>query len=179
MKLYMYLYIQLIQSWKRRAFVYSAYLFRDSKISVNEDLSPKLRPPLNGLQIEEVEKVSGATHTYIMHVARCSRLFLLSEMQVSQRILFGSYRLSTMPSVVSHDVFPWSPVSTYKFQQCCQNSRTASAESICKVSSWAIASSGALTVSCDLGLPLASLCHTKLFYSCLKDYSDLASVSQY
>lgn len=84
-----------------------------------------------------------------------------------------------MPSVVSHDVFPWSPVSTYKFQQCCQNSRTASAESICKVSSWAIASSGALTVSCDLGLPLASLCHTKLFYSCLKDYSDLASVSQY
>lgn len=47
-----------------------------------------------------------------------------------------------MLSVMMH--FPWSPVSTYKSQQCCQNSRTASAESICKVSSWPIASSQAI-----------------------------------
>lgn len=67
-----------------------------------------------------------------------------SEMQVSKRIVFVSYRLSTMASVVCHDIFPWSPVSSYKSQQCCQNSRAASAESICKVSSWALASSGAL-----------------------------------
>lgn len=66
-----------------------------------------------------------------------------SEMQVSKPIVFVSYRLSTMPSVVCHDIFPWSPVSSYKSQQCCQNSRAASAESICKVSSWALASSGA------------------------------------
>lgn len=45
-------------------------------------------------------------------------------------------------SVMMH--FPWSPVSTYKSQQRCQNSRTASAESICKVSSWPIASSQAI-----------------------------------
>lgn len=90
-----------------------------------------------------MEKVSTALH---LHPARCTAEAGAppSEMQVSQRILFVSYRLSTMPSVVSHDIFPWSPVSTYKSQQCCQNSRTASAESICKVSSWAIASSGAL-----------------------------------
>lgn len=40
--------------------------------------------------------------------------------------------------------FPWSPVSMDKSQPCCQNSRTASAESICKVSSWTIASSRAI-----------------------------------
>lgn len=82
----------------------------------------------------------------ILHLARCTAEAGSppSEMQVSQRILFVSYRLSTMPGVVSHNIFPWSPVSTYKSQQCCQNSRTASAKSICKVSSWVIASSGAL-----------------------------------
>lgn len=68
----------------------------------------------------------------------------LPDMQVSKRILFVSYRLSTMPSVVCQDIFPWSPVSPHNSQQCCQNSRAASAESICKVSSWALASSGAL-----------------------------------
>ena len=65
------------------------------------------------------------------------------QMQVSLLILFISYRLSTMSSVVSEDIFLWPPVSTYKSQQFCQNSRTVSAKGICKVSSWVIASSGA------------------------------------
>lgn len=115
-----------------------------------------------------MEKVSIVMHSHILHAALLKQALLLSEMQASQRILFVSYRLSTMPTVVTHDIFPWSPVSTYKSQQCCQNSRTASAESICKVSSWAIASSWALTVSCDLVLPLASPCHTKLFTAVLR-----------
>lgn len=64
------------------------------------------------------------------------------ETQASQRILFASYRLTTMPSVVSHDIFPWSPVSTHKSHSAVKTAGL-SAESICKVSSWAIVSSGA------------------------------------
>ena len=100
------------------------------------------------------------------------------EMQVSQRILFVSYRLSTMLSVVSHDTFPWPAVSTYKSQQCCQNSRTVSAESICKMSSWAIASSGASQHPVILRCLWPLSATQKLFYSCLKDISDHSSVNQ-
>lgn len=88
-----------------------------------------------------MRKVSTAMFFYILHVALLKQALLR---QRCRSVLFVSYRLSTMPTVVSHDIFPWSPVSTYKSQRSCQNSRTASAESICKVSSWAIASSGAL-----------------------------------
>lgn len=90
------------------------------------------------------EKVSTAAYSYILHVALLKQALLLMRCRSVSASLFVSYRLSTMPRVVSHDIFPWSPVSTNKSQQCCQNSRTASAESICKVSSWAIASSQAL-----------------------------------
>lgn len=89
------------------------------------------------------EKVSTAA-CYILHVGLLKQALLLMRCRSVSVSLFVSYRLSTMPSVVSQGIFPWSPVSTYKSQQCCQNSRTASAESICKVSSWAIASSWAL-----------------------------------
>lgn len=85
-----------------------------------------------------------AMHSYVLHIALLKQALLLIRCRSVSTSLFVSYRLSTMPSVVSHDIFPWSPVSTYKSQQCCQNSRTASAESISKVSSWAIASFRAL-----------------------------------
>lgn len=117
--------------------------------------------------------------THTLHVAQLKQALFLSEMQVSQCILFVSYRLSTMPSVVSHDIFPWSPVRTYKSQQCCQNRRTASAESICKVSSWA--SSGALqypVILCCLW-PLSATERIFFFYSCLKNYTDHPAVNQF
>lgn len=96
-------------------------------------------------------------------------------MQVSQRILFVSYRLSTMTTVVSHDIFPWSGVRTYKSQQCCQNSRTAIAESICKVSSWVAAGSGAL--QCPVWSSAASglFLPQRDFHSCLKTLIPISS----
>lgn len=94
-------------------------------------------------------------------------LNLLLEMQVSQSIIFGSYSLSTMPSVVSHDIFPWPPVNMHKSQKCCQKSSTVSAESVCKVSSWAIASSGESQHPAILRA-LWPLCYTKLFTAVLR-----------
>ena len=74
----------------------------------------------------------------LKHVDPLKQALLLRRRRSVSASSVVSYRHSTMPTVVSHDIFPWSPVSTYKSQQRCQNSRTVSAESICKVSSWAI-----------------------------------------
>lgn len=56
---------------------------------------------------------------------------------VSASLFFSSMLSTTLPLLLH------SPVSIYKAQLCCQNIRAASAASICKVSSWAIASSHA------------------------------------
>lgn len=66
---------------------------------------------------------------------------ILVQCRLVSASLFFSSMLSTMLNVVSTDIFPWSPVSIYNSQLCCQNIRAASAASICKVSSWATASS--------------------------------------
>lgn len=66
---------------------------------------------------------------------------------VSASLFFSSMLPPTLP-VRLH-----SPVSTYKAQRGCQSIRAASAASICKVSSWAIASS------------LAS--HSPMIFNCL------------
>lgn len=80
---------------------------------------------------------------------RCSPLFcmVLSSLYESLQWmhLYLSYigpQWCPVLSVMMH--FLWSPVSMDKSQPCCQNSRTVSAESICKVSSWTTASSRAI-----------------------------------
>lgn len=82
-------------------------------------------------------------HTSCKDVAMLKQTLLVQCRLVSASLFFSSM-LSTMLGVVSTDIFPWSPVSIYKSQLCCQNIRAASAASSCKVSSCAIASSWAL-----------------------------------
>lgn len=79
--------------------------------------------------------------SYILQDVAMLKQALLVQCRLVSASLFFSSMLSTMLSVVSTDIFPWSPVSIYKSQQCCQNIRAASAASSCKVSSCAIASS--------------------------------------
>lgn len=71
-----------------------------------------------------------------------------------------------------------SPVSMYKAQLCCQNIRAASAASVCKVSSWAIASSHAsqcpMIFSCLWPFP-----STELFFIALLRISGPSLVGQY
>lgn len=82
--------------------------------------------------------------SYILQGIAMLKQALLLQCRLVSASLFFSSMLSTMLSVVSTDIFPWSPVSIYKSQLHCQNIRAASAASSCKVSSWAIASSAAL-----------------------------------
>lgn len=92
-------------------------------------------------------------------------------MSVSQRSLILLFYASTALPVLLR-----SPVSIYKAQLCCQNIRAASAASICKVSSWAIASSRA-SVSHDLRLPLAVSFHS--FFIALLGIKGPSLVGQY
>lgn len=137
------------------------------------------------------EEVPTAVFSTVLHAA----LLLIGDPSQSTHLYLSYIGPQWCPvlSVMMH--FPWSPVSMDKSQQCCQNSRTASAESICKVSSWAIASSRAIQypeiLRC-LWPPSATQGFSFLgagagggvffflflfFKSCLKNYTDLSSVS--
>lgn len=132
-------------------------------------------------QLNCATEPEGCMHSYILqHAAKARRALLHARCRLVSVSLFLSSMLSTMLGVVSTDIFPWSAVSTHKSQLCCQNIRAASAVSICKVSSRAIASSRALQYPMIFSClwPFSS---TKLFlfYCSPQDYTDLSLTSQY
>lgn len=81
--------------------------------------------------------------------------------------LICSYKLSTMPSVVSHDIFAWSPVNTCKSQQCCQTAGLSLLRAFVKWAVGRLAPRVYLSIL-DLLLPLAFLSHIKLLTAVLR-----------